>query len=321
MSKIYNSFQQIYIDALKDLKSNGNLVKSIKDTSSVGSYFGKKERDFVELTGYSFTLTNPQNRIIYSKSRKFSLGFAIANFIWLLSGRNDVETIKFYNKHGDAFSKNGIYYEAAFGERIFGKLKLLQFAKDILIKDENTRRALIPIFIPKDLMTLPNDTPCTSSIQIMIRNQKAEFFLHMRSQSVAMVFPYDIFLFTMLHELICRSLNLQIGNFNYYSNSFHYYTDETAIVEQILSEEIIETVQMEDMCKIDNELIQKMVRIERQMRLKIKNKKLIHSDIFDGLPDYWRRYFDVLYFKACQDHQVEAQFGIPEILKNTSLFV
>src|SRR5687767_5686829 len=99
--KVYKSVQDAYINSLFDIKENGRFISSVTDSSSIGNYFGKKKRDFLELPGYSFVLSNPKDRLIYSKSRKLSFGFNIANLIWLLSGRNDVGTISFYNKKGN----------------------------------------------------------------------------------------------------------------------------------------------------------------------------------------------------------------------------
>jgi thymidylate synthase len=303
----YNSIQDVYIESLKNIRKTGRIVSSVTDKSSVGSLFGKKERDFKELLGYSFVLTNPRNRLIYSRARKLSFGFSIANLIWLLSGRNDVETISFYNKHGNVYSNNGVYYEAAFGDRIFGNLKLWESAKELLIKDENTRRALMPIFIPNDLKMLPNDTPCASSIQIMIRDKRIDFLLHMRSQSVAMVLPYDMFLFTMLHEFISKTFKLPMGNFYYYCNSFHYYLEEETIVSDILKEDLHLPKEMEEMCFIDNKVLSDIIQTETEIRKYAAKGKQISAQILSNLPVYWQNLCHVLNHKACIDHGIEPQ--------------
>lgn len=319
--KIFKSVQEVYLESLHDLKEKGKLVNSITDPSSIGSYFGKKDRDFVEILGYSFVLSNPRNRLIYSKARNLSFGFNVANLIWLLSGKNEVDVISFYNNRGNAYSKNGIYYEAAFGDRIFGNHKLWNAAKELLIKDQNTRRALMPIFIPNDLKTLPNDTPCASSIQVMIRDKEIDFFLHMRSQSVAMVFPYDIFLFTMLHEFISKIFNLPMGKFYYYCNSFHYYLEESVLVERILSEEQSHPLEMNEMCTTDDKMLKAIIIKEEEIRKSVKEGIEISDTDFEDIPDYWKNLFHVLYSKACTEHNVIPKNFQTKYLLDKELFL
>ncbi|MFA6245587.1 MAG: thymidylate synthase [Mucilaginibacter sp.] len=297
----FNTVQTAYTTSLKEVLNHGKLVKSVKDKNSVGSYFGSKDRDFIEILGYSFILNNPLNRLIFSRNRKLSLGFGIANFIWLISGRKDVATISFYNRFGSAYSSDGTYYEAAFGNRIFGHLNLWNDAKQLLNMDINSRRALLPIFIPSDLKDLPNDTPCASSIQLMIRGGKLEFFLHMRSQSAAMVFPYDIFLFTMLHEFFSQQLNIPIGRFHYYCNSFHYYKEEEELVKRIVKEGFYNK-SMPSMDSTTFEVINDLIQIERQMRESFNGESAFDIDSLKKLPEYWAELFRVVYHKACIDH-------------------
>lgn len=318
--KQFESVDQAYRESLLYLRDHGSLIRSVVDKSSVGSGFGRKQRDFKEVLGFSFVLKNPRDRLIYSTARRSSLGFNVANLIWLLSGRSDVETIVFYNKQGKAYSTDGVYYEAAFGDRIFGRFNLWQAAKDLLAKDESSRRALMPIFIPTDLTELPNDTPCAASIQVMIRNNRLNFFLHMRSQSVAMVFPYDIFAFTMLHEYMALLAGVKIGEFYYYCNSFHYYIEEEDTVEAILAESRLPTDCMDYMTLPYDQTARDLVGAEEAIRLRVASGAQIDPRIFSELPEYWRQLFVVLYRKACLEHQIEPLPCESSYLTNDRLF-
>ncbi|WP_375562711.1 thymidylate synthase [Bernardetia sp. OM2101] len=320
----FNSFQEVYFSSLNELISNGKKVSSVSDTRSIGSSFGTRKKDFYEIKGYSFTLSNPLNRLIFSKERKLSLGFCFANFIWLLSGSNLVEDISIYNRQGNVFSEGGNYYEAAFGERIFGKGNLFFYLKKLIEKDRNTRRAMIPIFIPSDLVKLPLDTPCVSSIQIMIRDEKVDFFLHMRSQSVVTVFPYDIFLFSMLQEIISLLLGIKIGEFHYYCNSFHYYEHESDTLKKIISEDIsnLETFCMPAM-SLDNKLsVNDIVNLEKTF------KDNINADIEDifknlsyDLSDYWVEIFNLVYLKIRLEKGLEIDRSKSKYLSFENIFL
>ncbi len=301
----FDSLQRAYWCLMKELDSNGEYVSSVSDPSSVGSMFGKKARDFIEIKGLSFVLRNPRNRLVASKVRKVSFGFSIANFIWLLSGENTVDRILPYNKNGAAFSSNGLYYEAAFGDRIFGTYKLWEYAKNVLISDTTTRRAEIPLFFPNDLVLLHRDTPCADSIQLMVRNGRMDFFLSMRSQSAYSVFPYDLFLFTMLHEFLSLEMNLPIGYFYYYCKSFHFYVEERDKVKNLLKEKPSKPHEMPSMCKTDHTLVNLILEQEERIRLGLYN---ITNDVIScGIPHYWFDLLNLLQLKL----QLEREPGSP----------
>jgi len=321
MQKIFNSINDVYFYSLNELKNKGILVNSVTDKNSIGSDFGKRNRDFVELHGFSFQLTNPRNRLIYSESRKLSMGFNIANFIWFMSGSRDVEPISFYNKKGKVFSNNGKYYEAAFGDRIFGSYNLVENAKSLLLTDITSRRALIPLFFPDDLKNLPNDTPCASSIQIMIRDNKIDFFLHMRSQSVIMVFPYDIFLFTMFHEYLSIILNKDLGTFNYYANSFHYYTEEESVLNAILREEQTTPIPMDNMPQSTITEIPNIIRFEKHLRDSIISKSSINGKELNVFPDYWKELLYLLCIKAEDENNLDNHTFTSKLLTQNKLFI
>lgn len=321
MTKVFNSINDIYFHSLNELERNGRFVNSVTDRSSVGSNFGKGSRDFIELQGFTFQLSNPRNRLIFSEHRKLSMGFNIANFIWFMSGNRDVEPISFYNKIGKVFSNNGKYYEAAFGDRIFGTYKLIDYAKSLLLDDATSRRVLIPLFFPDDLINLPNDTPCASSVQIMIRDNKIDFFLHMRSQSVIMVFPYDIFLFTMLHEYLSLLMKKDLGTFNYYANSFHYYTEEEKTLNDILSEDLSFPSQMDSMPISTIDEISNIIEFEKYLRNSVLNKTEIKVSNLDVFSDYWKELMILLCAKAEIENGIQSSKFASKYLTIDKLFL
>lgn len=295
----FESLQSAYWCLMKELDSNGEYVASVSDPTSVGSMFGNKVRDFFEVKGVSFVLRNPKNRLIASKVRKISFGFSIANFIWLLSGENTVDRILPYNNKGAVFSSNGLYYEAAFGDRIFGTYKLWEHAKSILNLDPTTRRAEIPLFFQTDLINRHKDTPCADNIQLMIRNGRLDFFLNMRSQSAYSVFPYDLFLFTMLHEFFSLEMNLPLGNFYYYCKSFHYYLEEQDKVKSLLLEAPMKPNEMPSMCKTDQAMIKLLLENEERIRFGLYNTS--NDAVTYNMPDYWLQLLNFLPLKLQQE--------------------
>ncbi|MBA5248668.1 MAG: hypothetical protein FE834_03915 [Gammaproteobacteria bacterium] len=306
MTNCYSNINEVYLDAIKYIRNNGLIVNSVSDDRSVGSFFGNGERPYKEVLGYSFVLDNPRSRIVTSYHRKASLGFAIANSLWVLNARSDVKSISFYNKLGKAFSDNGKYYESAFGKRIFTDYNSWNYAKALLQSDTNTRRALIPIFLPKDLIDRPFDTPCASYIHLLIRDNKLDMILSMRSQSVIMVFPYDLFLFTILQEFFTLQLNVELGKLHYYCDSFHYYLNEEELGGSIVNEQTgcnHNNSIMPHMTNLSDLQIKKIKYTERKIRDCIFKDKGFPYSSLEGIDDYWRELLYVLWIKGCQEHK------------------
>lgn len=238
----HNHFNLIYRDVLTELDENGRIVESTIDQYSVGSNFGTKERKTKELLGCSFILKNPRSRLIYSQARAFHLHYAFGNFLWNISGSDALNDIKYYNGKGQNFSDDGKTVNGnAYGKRLtrtgMSKTQIEQIISRLEI-DRNSRRTFIPIFDVKDNFETTKDVPCVIGIQYFIREDKLHSIIYMRSNSAALVMPYNVFFFTMLQELIANQLEVELGDYIHFCGSLHYYLDEQHLVEKILNEEI-----------------------------------------------------------------------------------
>jgi len=237
--EIYNTFDEAYRATLYDLKSTGAVVPAVVDPYSVGSRFGKKARATREHLSYGFGLADPRARLVKSSHRRFDLVFAVAQLVWFLSGSDSVEAISFYNPRGRDFSDDGRTVRGAYGKRLFNLVGGLNQMADAITKlnaDPASRRVVALIYLPEDTGASSRDIPCTIGVQFLVREGALHMITNMRSQSAAFVMPYDVFAFTMLQEIVARELDLELGAYYHHSNSFHYYDDETAMVEAVLSE-------------------------------------------------------------------------------------
>ncbi|MDO8272422.1 MAG: thymidylate synthase [Gammaproteobacteria bacterium] len=301
--KVFSSVNEAYQSGLQDIKALGRLVPSVTDKTSVGSHFGKRLKDYKEIIGYSFILENPRNRVITNSPRNMSFGFAVANFLWVLTGRRDVESISFYNSKGRAFSSDGEYYESAFGDRLFGTYKQWDKIKSRLLNDKSSRRAFLPLYFPQDLIQSPLDLSCATGIQFLIRDDRLEFVLHMRSQSAAMVFPYDIFLFSLLHEYFSLELGVGLGKFYYYAASFHYYNEEEDSIEKILSNNSIsDPGVMPSMDRLNNEGVVRLYNAESEIRECILGKRPFPVEVLSGFSKYWQSMLITAWQKGCLEN-------------------
>ena len=215
------------------------MKKMLYDIKKNGHKTSPRGRSSYELIGYEYTLTNPLKRLVAFPIRKLNLYFAIGNFLWVTQQSNKLEIIKYYNPKGINFSDDGEILRGAYGKRIFdfdGVNQFHQCVKELKL-DPNSRRAVITFHLPQHDWAGSLDTPCTCSIQFFIRDNKLHMVNHMRSQSSAFVMPYDVFLMTMLQELMANELEVELGSYQHFCGSAHYFENEKEFVNDLLNED------------------------------------------------------------------------------------
>ncbi len=225
-----------------------------------------------EVEGAIIKVKNPRSRILNNKLRKVSIPFAIGEWLWHMEGRDDLEMIQYYAPSYDKYSDDGKILNGAYGPRI--KRSLLKIV-EILKEDPDSRRAVVPIYGKEDAGLDSKDIPCTIGFQFLIRNNKLDMIVNMRSNDIFLGFPYDTFNFTMWQEYVACKLNVEIGTYIHIANSLHFYEkDREKIVKASLAEEVEEN-EMEAM-PIDD--IENQLLILYEIEEKIRNKKEYDSN-------------------------------------------
>lgn len=189
-----------------------------------------------EIIGAIIVLNNPRARLSRTEDRA-TLFSCLGEFLWYLSGKNLLEFINYYIPKYKEFSDDGVTVHGGYGPRIFNKEKSqFQTIIDLLKRKESTRQAIIQIFDKSDLYTAYKDIPCTCTMQFFIRNNRLDMVTHMRSNDVYKGLAHDIFAFTMIQELLCSILSLELGVYRHFIGSLHIYDDDKKKIEKYLSE-------------------------------------------------------------------------------------
>lgn len=169
-------------------------------------------------------IKDPTQNILKSDIRKLPMRYAVGELLWYLSGSNKLSAIKRYSKAWENLSDDGETVNSAYGYRIANQFGFNQwdFVRELLKKDPNTRQAVIHI---KDASDKPTkDTPCTVSLQFLLRDGKLHLTTYMRSNDIWLGFPYDVFSFTCLQILMANELDVEIGEYTHIAGSLHLYT-------------------------------------------------------------------------------------------------
>ena len=195
-----------------------NLLKSKKQyTASRGI--------FTEVIGAQLVLSNPLARLCKAERRE-TLISCLAELLWYATGSNELKMIEHYipRYRENLDDPNASWTPGAYGPRLFGSsfsLSQIRRAVEQLKRRDTTRQAVIQVFANGDLQN--PDPPCTCCLQFFLRSSKLHLVAYMRSNDAFVGLPHDIFAFTMIQEIVARSLGVGLGEYHHLVGSLHLY--------------------------------------------------------------------------------------------------
>jgi|HubBroStandDraft_6_1064221.scaffolds.fasta_scaffold36299_3 thymidylate synthase len=224
-----------------------------------------------ELLATKFTLRNPRRRCVANATRRWSLAMAIGELCWHLSGSDDLSFIARYAPRWREFSDDDATIAGScYGKRVFeqrdGEPSQWDRLIDLLRVDPASRRAVLHFEESPIAALRPSlkDVACAITLQFLIRDDAVHAVVYMRSNDVILGLPYDVFLFTMLQEIISTQLGLKLGQYHHFCGSLHLYDRHIDLAERILATEDREWHEMPPMQSVDE--INTFVRIEKAIR-------------------------------------------------------
>lgn len=198
--------------ALEYLIANGDQVRASRG-------------DFREVVGPTLILTNPRSRLSRSETRS-KIFSAVGELLWYLTKATSLDYIDWFNpgKYTDE-SEDKQTVRSGYGDRLFKWRGFDQVQNVVnLLKDRpSSRQAVIQIIDAEDIASKAKAVPCTNTLQFLIRNDHLHLVVSMRSNDAYWGLPHDVFAFTMLQELIARTLNVELGTYIHTVGSLHLY--------------------------------------------------------------------------------------------------
>ena len=190
-----------------------------------------------EIVAVLLKIRNPRARFSGTESRA-TLFSCLGELMWYLSGTNSLEFIKYYIPRYAKFSDDAASLHGAYGARLFGGGLNSQFHEvaRLLQRKQDTRQAVIQIFSKDDLLAKTKDVPCTCTIQFFMRAGTLDALVHMRSNDALIGLPHDVFAFTMLQEIMARTLSCELGTYNHCVGSLHLYDSNRKTARKFLAE-------------------------------------------------------------------------------------
>lgn len=171
----------------------------------------------------------PQECVLLDPVRDCNPFFHLYEALWILAGHGDVERVAFYTENVKQFSDDGRTFNGAYGVRLrshFGVDQIEELIK-LLKEDPDSRRGVLQLWEPADLVGRKLDHPCNTTIFCKLREAKLHMTVCNRSNDAVWgCYGANAVQFSILQQYIAAALNVPTGKLRQVSDSLHVYTDE-----------------------------------------------------------------------------------------------
>ncbi len=208
---------------MEGLQTHGELIKPRKGHAK-------------ELIGVLLELKNPRARLSQTEIKGTPYS-CLGELCWYLARSKQLEFIYYYiPKYCESADGDEIF--GGYGPRLFQWEGLTQLVSiiDILRNRPDSRQAVIQLFDGHDLLGDHRDVPCTCTLQFLKRANKLHMIVNMRSNDAYLGLPHDFFCFTMLQEILAKSLSVELGTYKHSVGSLHLYEKSYEAARKFLDE-------------------------------------------------------------------------------------
>ncbi len=178
----------------------------------------------LEYLGVTLRIRQPRSRLSRSEDRGKPFS-AIGELLWYLSGSDQLDFIKPYIRRYEDDAVDGVL-QGAYGPRLLrknGSINQIESVANLLTRRPGSRRAVIQLFDAEDIYVEKKEIPCTTTMQLHLRDEQLHMSATMRSNDAYWGLPHDIFCFTMLQEMFACRLGVKLGTFIHHVGSMHIY--------------------------------------------------------------------------------------------------
>jgi thymidylate synthase len=223
------NFSNQFIDTIIDIESDGD-VSQPRDLKVKELQFGHIAID-------------PTRPIADFEARGFNWKYLAGEMAWYLKKDRDVDYIgQFSGFWSNITNPNTNEINSNYGSLVFNK-EQFGWAVDSLLKDKNSRQAIMFFNQPKFQFEGNKDFVCTMYANFFIRNNKLNMKIQMRSNDIFYGLTFDAPFFSFLHQSVYLILkdqysDLELGVYHHFADNIHFYERHFELAEEIKSNRI-----------------------------------------------------------------------------------
>ena len=218
--------------------------RAIANEFRIGRVAGQASRagSTRELLHAAISISRPRERWIVSRNPPINPAFAMAEIIWIVTGRNDSWFLTYFNRKLPEFAGDGPILHGAYGYRLRRHLELDQLSRayHTLASNPDSRQVVLQIW--DGTLDLPHpdghpraqDIPCNVLSMLKVRENKLHWTQIIRSNDFFLGLPYNLIQFTTLQEIIAGWLEVEVGPYYQISDSLHIYDRDYSHLEDVV---------------------------------------------------------------------------------------
>jgi len=230
------------------------LLGSLKALENYGQETIVRNMLTTEILGYTIKVSDPTARFTLLPFRKCNPFAQIAETMWMLAGREDLDWLEFYipsckkwsddgntwrDAYGPRLRKYGQQYEVLSGMKIPVGESVDQLSNVVnkLKQDIYSRQVILTIWNPDiDWVEGSKAYPCNIALQFLVRDNQLHMFVTLRSNDVIYGFSHnDFFSWSVLHQLMAKWVGATVGNLHWNAASFHIYERHYELSSKIIA--------------------------------------------------------------------------------------
>jgi thymidylate synthase len=202
---------------------------SFRDVLAFGNSVVVRDKETKEVLNQVTVIERPHERFLFLPDRLNDCFAQIAETLWVLAGRNDIEWLTHYLRRAPNFSDDGKTWRAGYGPRLRhwqDGTDQVDEVRKLLHGDPLSRRAVMALFDPQKDFVDSKDIPCNNLLSWLIRDGKLHLNVVLRSNDAMWGFSgANAFEWSVLHELMANWLRVDVGPVTFFAGSFHLYKE------------------------------------------------------------------------------------------------
>jgi thymidylate synthase len=209
---------------------NEALPAMLHNVLEGGYEVGSRAGRTMEMTHVGITFSEPWHREILVEGRKPNIAAQIFETMWVLAGRDDMESLTRYLPRAADYSDDGLRWRAGYGARLRHwhqenqNVDQLAYVVNSLRSSALTRQAVMSIWDPTIDTEPGKDIPCNDWITFSNRNGKLDMHVGIRSNDAIWGWSgINQFEWSTLLEIVAHLVGVQMGSLHFSTTSFHVY--------------------------------------------------------------------------------------------------